>query len=98
MNYALPITHEAIALSDASRSLKSENARPWHGVPYTVLSGKETKEREAFVSTRSRDMWLSSCHAKPHAAVAHFCRRRVEVCGKQAGRYVCALRAVPWLC
>ena len=32
-NYALPVTHEAIVLSDVSRSLKSGNARPWHGAP-----------------------------------------------------------------
>ena len=39
MNYALPVTHEAIALSDVSRRQKSGNARPWHGAP---LSGPET--------------------------------------------------------
>ena len=53
MNYSLPVTHEAIALSDVSRSLKSGNVRPSCSPAPETAAGESS--REMVLGVRGKD-------------------------------------------
>ena len=56
MNYALPVTHKAIALSVVSRRQKNGNARPWHGAPLRPRDRRgRASSREMELGVREKD-------------------------------------------